>query len=1015
MPTFTGTAGDDVLTGGEGDDVLIGGSGRNVLDGGPGNDTVSYLDATAGVMVSLAASGPQTTGYTLGATTHPAGNSVDTLISINGLIGSAFADFLTGSAGDDVIDPGSREYYTLGPVPVRNTNDVINAGAGNDRINASGITNGSIFNGEDGDDIIQVGWSAAILPAPGYGIRVLVDGRPVQINGGAGADRLSAISHSVIDGGDGDDVITVGYGRTVTAAAYVLPSGTDATVRLTGGAGADTFVISNPVGTAVITDFNVAVDRLDFSNSVQALASGAARPIYIGQQGADTIFYYRPLNGSTSAETIIARLLNVAAPTLLATSILNNAAPSNASNGMVVTAPITFFGTAGNDTILQTGYGIVNAGDGNDTVSAGGPGSILNGEGGNDTMTGAGGVEIMSGGAGNDRLRGSGGRDVLRGDDGDDVLLPDGSTAVVDGGAGFDIADYDQSYGVTVNLGTGVVTSTEGSGTITGIEVLSGSRYDDVLIGSAGSEIIRGGRGLDQLTGGAGGDTFVFEAFDSRVDIIDSITDFQTGSDILVLNAAVGPVSLVRVGAEATLVFANQRFSPIRIEGSIIGVNGTIQGTDVFGSGALRPSLYLVGWEGADTWVGGMQDDTIEGGAGDDILTGGGGIDTLRGGAGRDTFIYGSSAGDTNALTETITDFETGIDQIRFVQNLSVGSIAIFRTETGSQVSAGFYTNVTRVIQGNDVVAFSAAGERLGVRMVGTHQNDVLVGSDQGDWFTGNLGADLLTGGLGADVFSYDRDGDSMDSPVTGIDVITDFMTGVDSFNLGFGPSSISVIRSGGSSFVFAQYRGGPSMQIIALGSDVNGSDFRPGNRTFGVYMIGSADADILIGSSLADPIQGGAGNDTITGGGGADVLFGDGGTDTFVYRAASDSTVAAADTIFGFVSGSDRLDLSAVRTGASDTYGIAYANGGSFLFVDLGGNGTNDMLIQLAGTTLVASDIRWSASAGELEPTIKEAGPEVLPVSDDVDVGLGAMDGDGMLFLADGAMASARGHDWYL
>jgi len=106
------------------------------------------------------------------------------------------------------------------------------------------------------------------------------------------------------------------------------------------------------------------------------------------------------------------------------------------------------------------------------------------------------------------------------------------------------------------------------------------------------------------------------------------------------------------------------------------------------------------------------------------------------------------------------------------------------------------------------------------------------------------------------------------------------------------------------------------------------------------------------------------------------------------------------------------------VRTGASDAFGIAYLNGGSFLFVDLGGNGTNDMLIQLAGTTLVASDIRWSASAGDLEPGVKAAGPEVMPVSDDVDSAWALpfpIQEDGMLFLAEGGPASARGHDWYL
>jgi hypothetical protein len=48
--------------------------------------------------------------------------------------------------------------------------------------------------------------------------------------------------------------------------------------------------------------------------------------------------------------------------------------------------------------------------------------------------------------------------------------------------------------------------------------------------------------------------------------------------------------------------------------------------------------------------------------------------------------------------------------------------------------------------------------------------------------------------------------------------------------------------------------------------------------------------------------------------------------------------------------------------------FGIAYSGGASFLFVDLGGNGTNDMLIQLQSVTLATSDIVWSFQSGALE-----------------------------------------------
>ena len=172
-----------------------------------------------------------------------------------------------------------------------------------------------------------------------------------------------------------------------------------------------------------------------------------------------------------------------------------------------------------------------------------------------------------------------------------------------------------------------------------------------------------------------------------------------------------------------------------------------------------------------------------------------------------------------------------------------------------------------------------------------------------------------------------------------------------------------------------------PAQSAEAANLAVNGRDILYGN-THGIYMIGSGNADVLVGSSLADPIYGGAGNDILVGGGGADVLFGEAGADTFLYFAASDSSMSAADTLFGFTVGSDKIDLRSVRASGTDVFNIAYTGGGSFIFVDIGGNGTNDMLIQVAGATITASDILWTAGAGALEPVAKPM-IETLPQAD--------------------------------
>lgn len=91
-----------------------------------------------------------------------------------------------------------------------------------------------------------------------------------------------------------------------------------------------------------------------------------------------------------------------------------------------------------------------------------------------------------------------------------------------------------------------------------------------------------------------------------------------------------------------------------------------------------------------------------------------------------------------------------------------------------------------------------------------------------------------------------------------------------------------------------------------------------------------------IVAGGGADTINGGAGNDTITGGVGADQLNGGAGADTFVYSAvaqggasatvASAGILAAGDSISGFVSATDFIDVSAGTTTAAAAAGAAGA-----------------------------------------------------------------------------------------
>lgn len=133
---------------------------------------------------------------------------------------------------------------------------------------------------------------------------------------------------------------------------------------------------------------------------------------------------------------------------------------------------------------LVDGSDLENAigGDGDDRLTGNRAANELFGQRGNDRLVGKAGDDVLDGFAGNDRLKGGGGADELS------------------GGAGADR--------------------------------LFGGGADDTLDAGAGRDRIMGNRGDDVLSGGAGRDRFVFGDGDGA----DTITDFDPGTDILVLN-----------------------------------------------------------------------------------------------------------------------------------------------------------------------------------------------------------------------------------------------------------------------------------------------------------------------------------------------------------------------------------------------------------------------------------------------------------------------------------------------
>jgi len=98
-------------------------------------------------------------------------------------------------------------------------------------------------------------------------------------------------------------------------------------------------------------------------------------------------------------------------------------------------------------------------------------------------------------------------------------------------------------------------------------------------------------------------------------------------------------------------------------------------GNDRIGGKGGNDSLY--GDEGDDQIYGDAGDDLIRGGLGNDILVG----DDFSGGTGSDTFVLAAGEG-----TDTILDFEMGVDFLELVEGLRFGQLVIAQEESNTLI-----------------------------------------------------------------------------------------------------------------------------------------------------------------------------------------------------------------------------------------------------------------------------------------------------------------------------------------
>jgi serralysin len=487
------------------------------------------------------------------------------------------------------------------------------------------------------------------------------------------------------------------------------------------------------------------------------------------------------------------------------------------------------------------------------------------------------------------------------------------------------------SFNISIARGAVIENGIGGSGSDTihgngANNTLTGNGNGDVLYGYGGADTLVGGAGIDFMAGGIGDDTYYI---DSNSD--NPFENSGEGYDIVYTSVSAGTtLNIEELRLQGSVLYGVGNAQNNIIRGN--GANNELQGLDgddtLYGAAGVD---LLYGQANNDTLYGEADNDALIGDAGNDVLDGGTGQDYLLGGIGDDTY-YVDNSGD-NPIESSGQGNDTIYSAVSYAMTLNVETMYLTNS-----APYGVGNSQNNIIYGN-----SAFNELQGLggddTLYGGDDFDLLYGQDDNDFLYGQVGDDALIGGNGNDLL--------------------DGGVGVDYLLGGGGNDSYYVDHVG--DYPIESPGGGTDIIYASISYTITANVEELVLTGSALHANGNGENNTLRGNNLSNEIRGFGGDDRLIGGGATDFLYGGTGADTFVYLAASDAAPAALDAIMDFEIGVDIIDLMAVRTGSSDTFQLIESGGNTFLHVDLGGDGNDDMLINIFGVTgVTANDIFW-------------------------------------------------------